>query len=196
LRLKIVFVIAFWCAVFSQFASMLFRFEQIPDPWQRCMEEGNALVRYHSKLAAYSRPGHVQLTIFHIPSFVDATGRTIRELRETSGFELQRVVWHQAKDRNRVGQDKQLSGVAAPTMSTATVELDSDWWKERHSMLCAMQIPLLPPYQWITIVDGERTGLHVEDRMQIEWTSEGPEGWKPLTEWTHTCIAYFERLLP
>jgi hypothetical protein len=170
---------------------MLFRFDEIPDPWTRCMMKGSALVRHHSELAAYARPGNVQLTIFHIPSFVDATGWTIRKLEKNSGFELQRVVWHQHEDSFR---DKEAPDFAGPTISTATAMLDSDWWQERYAMLRDMRIPLIVPCQWVTICDGDTTGLEIGG-LQIEWGNESPEGWEMLVEWTKSCMEHFQTLL-
>jgi len=50
---------------------------ETPKEWYQCMDAGSAAVRRPYKLRQFRHPGIPRITLYHIPSFTDATGWTI-----------------------------------------------------------------------------------------------------------------------
>jgi hypothetical protein len=161
------------------------------------MDKGCALVRRHPDHPSYRRPGLPKLTVFHIPSFVDATGWTVRELPRRAGYELQRVIWHQKADSDRIERLMRGEVIAhpdEPTMSSATATIDADFWTSRYEALRVIEIPLIPERPMG--LDGESFGLRVSGHIDIEWWGDGPLQWATLNRWTLDAISYFRTIIP
>ena len=160
--------------------------------WSKCLQHGCDIVRRHVEHPTYRRPGFPQMTLFHIPSFVDAAGWTVTKLPRGQGYELQKIVWHQQADSERM--ENLMSGRSViespePTISAALYRLDAQEWEKRFSALATMHIPLLPEHPMG--LDGESFGLRLHPQLELEWWCEGPAAWASVSEWTMSAIAYF-----
>lgn len=170
---------------------------QTPDEWYKCMARGCEIVKYHADQPTHHRPGIPLITVFHIPSFVDATGWTVRRLPRNQGYELQKVVWQQQHDLSRMENlmtGRSVCESSEPTISTATIVLNDKEWETLFSVLTTVQIPILAEHPMG--LDGESFGIWLPGRLKAEWWGEGPADWHMLTKWTRSAISYFNSQSP
>ena len=163
--------------------------------WGQCLFAGISVVRGTREVQKFKPPGVPRLTIFHIPSFYDATGWTICEKFREENFKLQTVIWRQDFDSQRI-QDHMLGKSTyespEPTVDEHSVDLESTWVKNKLSQLAEITIPL--HVKRPLGLDGESWGIRVPGEFDVEWWGEGPDEWAELIKWTHSCIEYFKTL--
>jgi hypothetical protein len=163
--------------------------------WAQCLFAGISAVRRTREVQMFKPPGFPKLTIYHIPSFIDATGWTICEKSREENYKLQKVIWHQEYDSQRI-QDYMLGSSTyespEPTVEEFSIDLESTWVENKLSQLAKITIPLHVKHP--LGLDGESWGIRVPREFDVEWWGEGPDEWSELIEWTHSCVEHFRSL--
>ena len=162
---------------------------QTPREWYECLEAGCAAVRRPFALSQFQRPGVPRLSVFHIPSFVDATGWTIYYLPREKSYKLQTVIWRQQADGRRmedVMHGRVLRVSPEPTLEERYSDFSRDSAEQMIATLGRITIPLLARQN--IGCDGESFGVRVEHNFEVEWWCDGPKEWAELTRWARDSI--------
>lgn len=168
------------------------KYYETPNVWHQCLEAGAIAMRRPYALRQFRRPGFPRITLFHIPSFADATGWTIYSNPREGGYGLQTVTWHQRADRERMQRlmtGESAAESAEPTLRETFEAIDPGWVESQIAELSKIVVPLHAKHS--VGMDGESFGIRMRGKFQVEWWCEGPEEWRELVAWAHGCLDHF-----
>ncbi|MDZ4286734.1 MAG: hypothetical protein U0984_02185 [Prosthecobacter sp.] len=161
----------------------------LSDPLYQCIQSGGIAIRRPDLVNLFSRDGMLKFRIYHVPSFTDCTSWNVYQ--EDDRLELQMIIWRQSKDRERL-TDVLVKPSPIPTFEEFIFPLDAGWVKEQLKELADIPIPL--NVSGPMGLDGESFGVHVPDRLDVEWWCDGPDEWSELISWAQKCISHFQEV--